>query len=315
MVKAAIKRWFWAFDEAAEEWLQAHNLLYLWQHLPLVLASWALFTCLSGASRHLGPLLFPSVFARLTAAEMRKLRLTWPHHIVSLVHAIIICVLAIHNLHLNELKTDRVFGYSERIARMVAVTSGYFLWDLKVSIHYWHLYGHAFLIHAVMALSSFVFSYSPFLMFYAPYFLLFELSTIFVNVHWFMGKFRLEGSRLQKINDAILVACYFVVRIVFGLGVTTFLARDIWREREEVSWLMAPIYAVCTVATNALNIYWFVKLVGQALGGVRARKNAVRQIDMSNVNTAPPPEGSTTGEEQERRRSVRTRPAGKSKRA
>ena len=153
-------------------------------------------------------------------------------------------------------------------------------------------------------------------MFYAPYFLLFELSTIFVNVHWFMGKFRLEGSRLQKINDAILVVCYFVVRIVFGLGVTTFLARDIWREREEVNWLMAPIYAVCTAATNSLNIYWFTKLVRQALGGVRARKEAVRKIDLSNVSRPPPPESDeSVEEEQELRRSRRTRVAGKPKRA
>ena len=205
-----------ALKRNAHDWLSDHDLAYLGTHLPLVLLSWALFTILSGLSRHLGPFLFPSVFRSLAPPEMKRLMLSWPHHMVSLVHAIIICVLAIVNASRNELVQDRVWGYSEGISRMIAVTMGYFLWDLKVSIHYWHLYGHAFLIHAIMALSSFLFTYTPFLQFYVPYFLLFELSTIFINAHWFMNKMKLNGSRLQKINDVILIILYFIVRIVFA---------------------------------------------------------------------------------------------------
>ena len=279
----------------AQRWLNDHDLTYLWSHLPLVLLSWALFTILSGLSRYSGPLLFPSVFHSLTPPELRKLRLSWPHHMVSLVHAIIICVLAITNATRNELAKDRVWGYSEGISRMVAVTMGYFLWDLKVSIHYWHLYGHAFLIHAVMALSSFLFSYAPFLQFYAPYFLLFELSTIFVNAHWFMSKLKLNGSRLQKINDVILIVLYFVVRIVCGVGMTVALVRDVWKEREDVSGLVVVIYGACSMATNTLNVYWFGKLIKQALEGVdlkgikllRRKPHAlvnVHDLDMSSAS-------------------------------
>lgn len=294
---------FDALKTNAQDWLSDHNLACLWSYLPLVLLSWALFTILSGLSRHLGPFLFPSVFHALTPPELKKLRLSWPHHIVSLVHAIVISVLAIANVAMNELGEDRVWGFSEGISRMVAVTMGYFLWDLKVTIHYWHLYGRAFLIHAIMALSSFLFSYAPFAQFYAPYFLLFELSSIFVNVHWFMSKLNLNGSRLQKINDVILIVLFFVVRIVCGVGMTIFFIMDIWKERGDVSASVLAVYGTCLMATNTLNIYWFVKLMKQALGGVslkgikllRRKQKAlvdVHDIDMSSVSRLPESTGS-----------------------
>lgn len=289
---------FDALKTNAQDWLSDHNLACLWSYLPLVLLSWALFTILSGLSRQLGPFLFPSVFHALTPPELKKLRLSWPHHIVSLVHAIIISVLAITNLARNELVEDRVWGFSEGISRMVAVTMGYFLWDLKVTIHYWHLYGRAFLIHAIMALSSFLFSYAPFAQFYAPYFLLFELSTIFVNVHWFMSKLNLNGSRLQKINDTILIVLFFVVRIVCGVVMTVSLSMDIWREWGDVSASVLAVYGTCLMATNTLNIYWFAKLLKQALEGVnlkgikflKRKQRAlvdVHDIDMSSVSRLP----------------------------
>ena len=113
-----------------------------------------------------------------------------------------------------------------------------------------------------------------------------------------MNKLNLNGSRLQKINDVILIILYFIVRIVCGIGMTIALARDVWRERDGVSGMVITIYGACSLATNILNIYWFTKLMRQALAGVdlrgikvlRRKQKAlvdVHEVDMSSASHLP----------------------------
>ena len=246
-------------------YLDAVGFGLLWECLPLILASWFFFTCLSGASRYLGPSFFPQVFSKLTPAEKRKMRLTWPHHTVSLVHALIVSILAFRAIILKELPSDPVWGYSESVMRMVAFSAGYFLWDLKVSIHYWKFYGSAFLMHALMASSSMVVSFRPYMHYYAPFYLLYEVSTIFVNGHWFLGKMGLEGSRLQLVNDVLLILAYLVIRIVLGWWISVHALSVIYQNRAETSPVMMIIYGGSILLSNCLNAHWFRKLLLQAI--------------------------------------------------
>ncbi|KAI9275343.1 hypothetical protein BY458DRAFT_434500 [Sporodiniella umbellata] len=45
----------------------------------------------------------------------------------------------------------------------------------------------------------------------------YELSTVFLNIHWFMDKLGYTGSKLQMVNGAMLLLSFFGVRIVFGV--------------------------------------------------------------------------------------------------
>jgi len=56
----------------------------------------------------------------------------------------------------------------------------------------------------------------PFLYFYCPVFLLYELSSPFLNIHWFCDKLDLTGSIYQAINGALLTSTFFACRICWG---------------------------------------------------------------------------------------------------
>lgn len=84
------------------------------------------------------------------------------------------------------------------------------------------------LAHAVSAVAVFALGYRPFIYFSAPVFLLYELSSPFLNVHWFCDKLGLTGSVVQAVNGVFLVTTFFSCRIVWGLYNSVFVFRDIW---------------------------------------------------------------------------------------
>lgn len=67
---------------------------------------------------------------------------------------------------------------------MYATACGYFLWDALISTYYVRWFGIGFVVHGILSLQIFLFSYHPFLQYYGPAFLLFEASTPFLNMHW-----------------------------------------------------------------------------------------------------------------------------------
>jgi TLC domain len=55
----------------------------------------------------------------------------------------------------------------------------------------------------------------PFANYYGLNFVLYELSTPFLNIHWFLDKLNVTGSRLQLYNGIALVVTFFACRVVW----------------------------------------------------------------------------------------------------
>lgn len=132
-------------------------------------------------------------------------------------------------------------------------------------------------------------------------FLLYELSSPFLNIHWFCDKLDLTGSVYQAVNGAFLTITFFCCRIVWGLyssfnvfydmyvavqaghsvrrsGVLGEVAKN-WasgdvslyynvgeQERAFMSEEYIPLWLVITylasnVVLNLLNLYWFGKMI------------------------------------------------------
>lgn len=51
---------------------------------------------------------------------------------------------------------------------------------------------------------------------YGPIFILYELSSPFLNIHWFCDKLSLTGSKLQLYNGILLMTTFFLCRLVWG---------------------------------------------------------------------------------------------------
>lgn len=133
----------------------------------------------------------------------------------------------------------------------------------------------------------------PFVNFYAPIFVLYELSSPFLNIHWACDKLGLTGSIYQLINGIVLVIVFFGARLCFGTYQTYLVTADILTavrssnvelasymksnssgpgsvEVDELLRYYTPaavpiwlpiVYVGSNTVLNILNWYWFGKMV------------------------------------------------------
>lgn len=132
----------------------------------------------------------------------------------------------------------------------------------------------------------------PFVNYYAPVFVLYELSSPFLNIHWFCDKLDLTGSTVQLINGIFLLGTFFGCRLVYGSYASVCVFLDVWRAMEydnsavlvkdepisdlmmyttstsrTVPWWLAGSYLASNIVLNCLNWYW----MGQMIKTIRKR--------------------------------------------
>jgi hypothetical protein len=105
---------------------------------------------------------------------------SWKIHSVSFTFSIIVVPLSL----LKPALDDNLFGSDVYSSRLYSFAIGYFLWDIFITILHFDQTGWPFLFHALACMSVFSFSLYPFGQGYGQVFLLFEVSTVFLNVHW-----------------------------------------------------------------------------------------------------------------------------------
>jgi hypothetical protein len=64
--------------------------------------------------------------------------------------------------------------------------------------------------------------------FYGCTFILYELSSPFLNFHWFFDKLDMTGSRAQLYNGIMLLATFFGCRLVWGTYQSVRVYQDVW---------------------------------------------------------------------------------------
>lgn len=111
--------------------------------------------------------------------------------------------------------------------------------------------------------------------------MLYELSTIPLNFHWFFDKLGMTGSKAQLYNGIALIAVFFSCRLVWGAYSSFNIYRDVWNalhfdrslkvagteemmkfagERLLPLWLVI-MYMSGHVTLQVLNVYWFGKMI------------------------------------------------------
>lgn len=160
---------------------------------------------------------FPRVYATFNA----RTKLNWDVHIVSFVQSTLICALALWVMwtdkELNSMdRIERVHGYTGASGLIQAFAGGYFLWDLVITVQNVKIFGIGMLFHAISALCVFLLGFRPFVNYYACTFILYELSSPFLNIHWFCDKLNMTGSTVQFVNGLMLLFTFFSCRLVWG---------------------------------------------------------------------------------------------------
>jgi hypothetical protein len=123
---------------------------------------------------------------------------------------------------------ERLWGYTPTTGRVQGFAAGYFVWDSLVSIEHINVLGVSSLLHGIAALGVTSMGFRPFANYYGINFVLYELSTPFLNVHWFLDKFGMTGSTAQLINGILLIVSFFGCRLVWGVYQSWLMYNDVW---------------------------------------------------------------------------------------
>ncbi|KAK4900586.1 hypothetical protein LTR27_002302 [Elasticomyces elasticus] len=204
------------------------------------------FTLYATIGLYLSPLLSRLIVPERYNAFSRRTQINWNVHVVSFCQACIICSLSLwlitqdserqtwrpenNNGGRNGVEglQKRVWGYNGATGLCQSFALGYFLWDLVMCSVHVDIFGWGMLAHAVAAVSVFSLGYRPFSYFHAPIFLLYELSSPFLNIHWFCDKLDLTGSTFQAVNGGLLTTTFFLARICWGNYSSFNTFYDLW---------------------------------------------------------------------------------------
>ncbi|RDB21125.1 putative TLC domain-containing protein C17A2.02c [Hypsizygus marmoreus] len=191
----------------------------------------------------------------------KRARNAWSIHVVSQIHALLIVPLALYvRAHESAARReDRAFGWDGRVGMLHAIACGYFLWDtLDAIVNFTDL---GFVAHGIACLAIYVMSYKPFVAYYGTRCLLWESSTFFLNIHWFLDKTGRTGSRAQFINGILLLSAFFSVRLVYGGKVSYEFMKTLAQVRNEIPFSYVVTYMAGNVVLQGLNWFWFYKMI------------------------------------------------------
>lgn len=185
---------------------------------------------------------------------------------------------------IGETWEDRLYGYSGGAGLVQAMATGYFIWDVMICIVNYSVLGALDLLHGIIAGSVAILGFRPFALYYGLGFLLFELSTPFVNIHWGCDKVDLTGSTTQWYNGIVLIITFFSCRLAWGSYLTINFFKDVWtaiqadQEQQSISYgvvkpggevamqkmlpyWVAALFCAGNLGLTSLNFFWFSKMI------------------------------------------------------
>ncbi|KZT39306.1 DUF887-domain-containing protein [Sistotremastrum suecicum HHB10207 ss-3] len=206
----------------------------------------------------------------------KRTRYQWRVKSASQLNALTVLIMGYTCFHSPVLEQDKVYGWDASVGRLSAVAMGKisrqtyfrrdsqipifsFLWDtIEVVVAGGEI---AFMIHGFACLCIFSLGFKPFVAYFIPRSLIWEASTPFLNIHWWLDKTGRTGSTIQLINGIVLLSTFFCVRIVYGAYVTYHFWQALYSARDTMPLPVLITYIVGNGVLNILNWIWLSKMV------------------------------------------------------
>lgn len=210
-------------------------------------------------------------------------KLNYDIRVVSLVQAILSVIFCIPMFLHPMFSEDPVRGSYPFAGFVSAFSVGYFVWDLLYCcVFHFEMFGVEFLFHALGALLVFSATFIPFCQPYLCAFLIFELSTPFVQLHWMFTRSPkgMWSDKIITINGVFLITTFFLARIIWGVYATIQSFLFCWPQREYYPFWLIPIIYILNGGFQFLNFMWFskmIKLATRMLGGGSSKKSEKKE--------------------------------------
>ncbi len=179
----------------------------------------------------------------------------------SQIHAILACGLAIYGIYGPDgyvLAQDPVNGTTDISKLVMTFSTGYFLYDFWV-ISTFSPVDYKFLLHAIVCGICSWLTQAPFCQYYALRYLLFELSTPFLNMMHVSNLFE-KAHTFKKIAKASFAISFVSCRILYGIPLCIDFCTFCWSRMGKVESavglyvLYFSIFA--SVSMTMLNVSW-----------------------------------------------------------
>jgi hypothetical protein len=148
-------------SKAVQPFADYFSLTTLPLHIHEVLGSFFAYTFINiVVAPKVSKWLFPDRYPKLSAER----KINWDVHVVSLVQSTTINFLALWVMFTDEERKnmsweERVWGYTGAAGMIQGMATGYFIWDLMVTIQHVKVFGLGMLAHALSALLVFSFGF------------------------------------------------------------------------------------------------------------------------------------------------------------
>jgi hypothetical protein len=235
-----------------------------WAHLPVIgsaLALWsAVFFLTPFATRLVGA-------GKVYDALPRSRQVEWCAQVMSMAHALF----AIHGSIMSLSSFPASFNplnHNTSVALFyLSISTGYFLFDLALSLRYFNIFGVGFLIHALLCTMGYVFAVLyNFMPWSAAGFLLFELSTPFVNLRGFLLSAGMKDHQLYTLNAIATLLSFITARIIFGIPFIAYNIHALYMDPNNVTPLVCKyFFYMCGPSMATLNSYWAQLMIHKAI--------------------------------------------------
>lgn len=144
-------------SKAVQPFADYTSLTTLPLHIHEVLISFAAYTVINiYVAPTVSTWLFPQKYRALSATR----KLNWDVHVVSLCQSTMINTLALWVMFMDEERKnmdwqERIWGYTGAAGMIQGFATGYFLWDLMITLQNVKVFGFGMLAHAMSALCVF----------------------------------------------------------------------------------------------------------------------------------------------------------------
>ncbi|KAL8272047.1 hypothetical protein Esti_003982 [Eimeria stiedai] len=207
--------------------------------------------------------------ACLALSKAKGFLATSRNRVVGGLHAAAATLLAICCLSIDSrLRGDKAKGTSFLFTLLGVMTSGYFCWDVYIILKEWGPGSLQWFVHAFISGSSvsspFLFPSSTPMCYYAASMLLFEASTPFFCMRYFLLKAECGAELAGRLVHALFLVSFFSIRIVYGC---LFLFPEVWElllfdpEISRIAFHRKALYLCGMPLFGALQFVWFLKLI------------------------------------------------------
>jgi len=242
------------------EWAQFHME---WWHPWVILAAFCFFEICTFISQHYAK-------ASPTFSSLNYLnQCTYINKTVSFVHAIIASIGSLFIVFFDDSErlqwNNPVFTSTSISEFFLCLTTGYFLWDAKELLikpsKEWQL--HVF--HHVVGIFTYICSVGYRRgVYWGIVMLLSEIPTIFLQIRWFLAKYKKGDTSLYMLNGFFVVLSFFLCRIAMQF----FLLWHIYYHREKMAaaeYFLVVFFYLEIGGLFLLSWFWFWIIIQRAL--------------------------------------------------